>query len=113
MHQHSNTEDENQIIDHVHVGDIHFGEKFAGFLEVAINFVAHQVHPVVSVYGIYQAMETRTEVWYMKHPTEQAWRIKITYAEAEDGEQHRDYRSNEDCELQRIMKFSVLLSAYI
>lgn len=62
MHQHPDTEDEYQIIDHVYVIDLHLVEKLAGFFEVTIEFLAQQVPPVVSVYCVYQAVKTRTEV---------------------------------------------------
>lgn len=113
MHQHPDTEDEYQIVDYVYIIDVHLFEKLARPLKVTINFVALQVLPVGSVYGVQQTVETRTEVWHVKHPAEHVWRIKITYAEAENGEHHRDYWTNEDCELQRITKFSIFLPAYI
>lgn len=62
MHQHSDTEDEYQIVDHVYVVDIHLAEKLGGLLVVTIKFIALQVLPVESVYGLQQTVETRTEV---------------------------------------------------
>lgn len=112
MHQHSNTEDEYQIVDHIYVVDLHLVEKLAGLLVVTIKFVAQQVLPIGSVYGVQQAVETRTEIWYIEHPAKQTRRVKVTYAEAEDGEQHRDYRTKENCELQGIMKLNFFLLAY-
>lgn len=110
MHQYPDTEDKYQIIDYIYVVDLHFVQKLAGFLIVTIKFFAQQVHPVESVYGIQQTVETRAKIRYVKHPAEHWRRIKVTYAEAEDGEQHRGYRANEDCDLQKITKFSVFLS---
>lgn len=62
MHQHPDTEDEYQIIDHVYVVDLHLGEKLDWFLVVTVEFVAQQVHPVISVHGVYQTVETRTKI---------------------------------------------------
>lgn len=77
---------------------------------MTVKIITLQVHPVKSVHNVHQTVETRTEIRYMEHPAERMRNIYVTYAEAENGKIHCNYRTGEDRNLQRIIKFDIFLS---
>jgi hypothetical protein len=113
MHQYTKTKDQYEIVHYVRVTDVHLLEELRGFFVVAVEVFAFQLHPVESVYGVQQTVEARTKVRYVEHPAEHVRRVHIANAETKDGEQHRDYGTDEYRDLQKSSFNSELLCLHL
>lgn len=101
MHQYADTQDQNQIVDHAGVGDVHLFQELRGLFIMTIEVVAFQVHPIEPVHGVQKTVKAGAEVRYVEHPTEHQRRVHVTDAKSENREQHSQDGAREHGDLDR------------